>query len=222
MAEILTSAQMRAVERAAIGAGRVSGLALMERAGAGVVAAILETWPALAAAAVPPCAVVLCGPGNNGGDGFVVARRLAARGWRVATYLLGTPERLPPDARAAAEAWLATPDARALPATALAAADARDCRAGVVFDALYGIGFHPPLPAPAAQMLATAQEIARAHPAGWKRVAIDIPSGLAADAPLPAPLPPGCDLVVTFHREKPVHAALRAQGVPVVVADIGL
>ncbi len=220
MAEILTSAQMRAVERAAIEAGRVSGLALMERAGAGVVAAILETWPALAAAAAPPCAVVLCGPGNNGGDGFVVARRLAARGWRVATYLLGTPERLPPDARTNAEAWSAAPTAHALPAAALAAGDWTECRAGVVIDALYGLGFRPPLPAAAAQMLATAGQIVAAHPEGWKRVAIDIPSGLAADAP--PQVVPACDLVVTFHREKPVHPALRAAGLAVMTVDIGL
>lgn len=220
MAEILTSAQMRAVERAAIEAGRVSGLALMERAGAGVVAAILEAWPALAAAAAPPCAVVLCGPGNNGGDGFVVARRLAARGWRVATYLLGTPERLPPDARTNAEAWSAAPTAHALPAAALAAGDWTECRAGVVIDALYGLGFRPPLPAAAAQMLATAGQIVAAHPEGWKRVAIDIPSGLAADAP--PQVVPACDLVVTFHREKPVHPTLRAAGLAVMTVDIGL
>ncbi|WP_164880101.1 NAD(P)H-hydrate epimerase [Paenirhodobacter ferrireducens] len=211
---------MRAVERAAIEAGRVSGLALMERAGAGVVAAILETWPALAAAAAPPCAVVLCGPGNNGGDGFVVARRLAARGWRVATYLLGTPERLPPDARTNAEAWSAAPTAHALPAAALAAGDWTECRAGVVIDALYGLGFRPPLPAAAAQMLATAGQIVAAHPEGWKRVAIDIPSGLAADAP--PQVVPACDLVVTFHLEKPVHPSLRAAGLAVTTVDIGL
>lgn len=220
MAEILTSAQMRAIEQAAMAAGTVSGLALMERAGTGVVAAILETWPALATPAEPPCAVVLCGPGNNGGDGFVVARLLAARGWRVATYLLGRPERLPPDARATAEAWSAQPGARALPAEALAAEDWTGCRAGVVIDALYGIGFRPPLPAAAAQMLAIAGQIVAAHPEGWRRVAIDIPSGLAADT-LP-PVVPACDLVVTFHREKPVHPALRAAGLAVVTADIGL
>lgn len=220
MAEILTSAQMRAAEQAVIAAGTVSGLALMERAGAGVVTAILATWPELGTTAESPCAVVLCGPGNNGGDGFVVARLLAARGWRVATYLLGVLERLPPDARRNAEAWSATPGAHALPAVALAAGDWTECRAGVVIDALYGIGFRPPLPAAAAQMLTTAGQIVAAHPEGWKRVAIDIPSGLAADAP--PQVVPACDLVVTFHLEKPVHPALRAAGLAVTTVDIGL
>jgi len=222
MAEILTSAQMRATEQAAMASGTVSGLRLMERAGAGVVAAILDRWPALAAPATPPCAVILCGPGNNGGDGFVVARLLAGRGWRVATYLLGRPERLPPDARTNAEAWLAMPGAEARSATELSADDWQGCAAGVVVDALYGIGFRPPLPAPAAQILATAQAIAAAHPGRWKQVAIDIPSGLAADTVPPEPIAPGCDLVVTFHREKPVHPALRATGLAVVTVDIGL
>ena len=74
MTELLTAAQMRAVEAAAMASGRVTGLELMERAGAGVVAAILAEWPQMAKA--PQTAVVLCGPGNNGGDGLVAARHL--------------------------------------------------------------------------------------------------------------------------------------------------
>ncbi len=81
MARILSSVQMRAVEAAAIAEGSVTGLELMERAGAGVVAAMLEHWPELEAGQKK--AIVLCGPGNNGGDGFVIARLLAARGWAV-------------------------------------------------------------------------------------------------------------------------------------------
>ena len=50
-------------------------------------------------------AVVLCGPGNNGGDGFVVARLLAARGWAVEVFLYGDPDKLPPDARVNYERW---------------------------------------------------------------------------------------------------------------------
>ncbi|WP_339641351.1 NAD(P)H-hydrate epimerase, partial [Jannaschia helgolandensis] len=69
---LLTAAQMRAVEQAAIDAGEITGLQLMERAGQGAVAAIEARWPVLARA--PGRAVILCGPGNNGGDGFVVAR----------------------------------------------------------------------------------------------------------------------------------------------------
>ena len=72
--ELLTAAQMRRVEHTAIEGGTVTGLELMERAGRGVVEAAYEEWPDFAAA--PQRALVLCGPGNNGGDGFVVARLL--------------------------------------------------------------------------------------------------------------------------------------------------
>ncbi|TKA95156.1 bifunctional ADP-dependent NAD(P)H-hydrate dehydratase/NAD(P)H-hydrate epimerase, partial [Cereibacter changlensis] len=77
MREVLHSAQMRAIEAAVLASGAVTGLTLMERAGAGVVAAI-EAEGLLASAAV-----VLCGPGNNGGDGYVIARLLQRRGLPV-------------------------------------------------------------------------------------------------------------------------------------------
>ncbi len=87
MTELLTAARMRAIEAAAIASGEVTGLELMERAGRGVVAAIFTEWPELAAGSLR--AVVLCGPGNNGGDGFVVARLLTGCGWQVAVFALG-------------------------------------------------------------------------------------------------------------------------------------
>ena len=103
MTELLTAAQMRAVERAAIESGEVTGLELMERAGRGVVEAVFEEWPELAQA--PHKAVVLCGPGNNGGDGFVVARLLREWGWEVEVFLYGDAEKLPPDAKVNYERW---------------------------------------------------------------------------------------------------------------------
>ncbi|MFY0660869.1 MAG: NAD(P)H-hydrate dehydratase [Shimia sp.] len=120
MSELLTAAQMRAIEQAAIESGEVTGLELMERAGQGVVEAIFEEWPELGArdkeaGGQPPDprdisgmrmrAVVLCGPGNNGGDGFVVARLLHQRGWAVEVFLYGDAEKLPPDARVNYERW---------------------------------------------------------------------------------------------------------------------
>ena len=86
MIELLTADQMRAIEAAAIESGAVTGLELMERAGAGALKAVLEEWPELADGT--HCAVVLCGPGNNGGDGFVVARLLQNAGWDVEVFLL--------------------------------------------------------------------------------------------------------------------------------------
>ncbi len=101
--ELLTAAQMRAIEQAAIDSGEVTGLELMERAGRGVVEAIFEEWPELR----KTChrAVVLCGPGNNGGDGFVVARLLKEWGWEVEVFLYGDAQKLPPDARVNYERW---------------------------------------------------------------------------------------------------------------------
>ena len=103
MTELLTAAQMRAIEMAAIDSGAVTGLELMERAGRGVVDAVFEEWPELAQ--TDHRAVVLCGPGNNGGDGFVVARLLKETGWEVEVFLYGDPEKLPPDARVNYERW---------------------------------------------------------------------------------------------------------------------
>jgi len=81
MTELLTAAQMRAIEQAAIASGEVTGLELMERAGRGVVEAIFEEWPELKATAHR--AVVLCGPGNNGGDGYWAADFLKRHGYDV-------------------------------------------------------------------------------------------------------------------------------------------
>ena len=103
MTELLTAAQMRAIEQAAIDSGEVTGLELMERAGAGVVEAIFEEWPELATTSHR--AVVLCGPGNNGGDGFVVARLLKEWGWQVEVFLYGDEAKLPPDAKVNCERW---------------------------------------------------------------------------------------------------------------------
>ena len=95
--ELLTAAQMRAIEQAAIDSGEVTGLELMEGAGRGVVEAIFEWRPELAAS--PGRAAVLCGPGNNGGDGFVLARLLHGQGWEVEVFSMAMRRscpRMPP------------------------------------------------------------------------------------------------------------------------------
>lgn len=212
MAEILTSDEMRSLEKAAIASGRISAIALMERAGAAVVEAIGEAWPALGRAADPPHrAVVLCGPGNNGGDGFVVARLLRRRGWKVTLYLYGEPERLPPEARANHDRWRRIGPIAPLPA-------APDfSTADLIVDALFGLGLTRPLTGFGPIFAALAS-------AGPPVLAIDLPSGRDADAgPDTAGWPSApCSLAVTFHAEKPVHARLRAEGIGVIVTPIGL
>lgn len=247
----ITAAQMRKIEQDAILSGRVTGLELMERAGRGVVEAICETWPGLAdpqsaarpRRASPPDpagyvrqkenrkAVLLCGPGNNGGDGFVVARLLADRGWAVEVFFLGAAEKLPPDAQVNHARWAAIGAVQRYRADALEAfvKDGLHGCGGVVpvIDALFGIGQRAPMDAALEPLNAmidawcSATSI-RAAPVF---VAVDLPTGYEADtgdalAQRPAP----ADLVVTFHRPKPCHtlpAGPLAESTR-VVKDIGL
>ena len=220
MTELLTAAQMRAIEQAAIEAGEVTGLELMERAGRGVVEAVFEEWPELAAA--PHKAVVLCGPGNNGGDGFVVARLLKEWGWEVEVFLYGDASRLRPDARVnyesvadlvkSNETWW-TPNSWG---------------ADVVFDALFGTGtFRQPKGVLYDALIALAFSCD-----DHRLVSIDLPTGLCADSGKPLIKTPrtetnfavGCDLAVTFHLPKRGH--LLEQGPhysnQFVTVDIGL
>jgi len=220
--DLLTAAQMRQIESRAIDAGAVTGRALMERAGRGVVAAVFEHWPDLAAS--PQKAVVLCGPGNNGGDGFVVARLLWEWGWGVEVFLFGTPERLPPDARANHDRWIElgevkpyaenTPDGFAV-----------DDAVVLVVDALFGTGLTRPVEAFDAFARAKRQP-------GRRVVAIDMPSGVCSDSgrylrSTEEPDPQHrirADLTVSFHAEKLGHRLAEGPDAcgRVVVKDIGL
>lgn len=222
MTELLTSAQMRAIERTAIESGAVTGQTLMERAGAGVLEALLQARPALEEG--PVQAVVLCGPGNNGGDGFVIARRMAARGWRVQVFLLGDPRHLPPDALAAFEGWAAQGLVQGYTAPTLVRAASQLVPGWplVVVDALFGIGLGRPL---GPEVTAPWEAFCAAAPAGWIPVAVDVPSGVSDAMPGRARLAgfQGPDLLcVTFHAMKEAHRAMLAAGERVVVADLGL
>ncbi|MFN6925854.1 MAG: NAD(P)H-hydrate dehydratase [Tabrizicola sp.] len=198
MIELLTAAQMRAIEQAAISDGEVTGLELMERAGRGVVQAIFEEWPELKATSHR--AVVLCGPGNNGGDGFVVARLLRQWGWNVRAFLYGDAGRLPPDARANHERWTALGSVE--PLSALDRSAFTD--AAVVIDALFGTGLSRPVEQAVWGVLAMAQQ------AGARLVAVDILSGICADSgriiSLGGFVETPAALTVTFERAKLGHA----------------
>lgn len=221
--ELLTAAQMRAIERAAIESGAVTGLELMERAGRGVVSAIMDWRPELAKA--PARAIVLCGPGNNGGDGFVVARLLKERGWAVEVFLYGEEGKLPPDAAENCRRWKAMGAVEPLGAALSGPASASD----LVVDALFGTGLARPLQGEA---LACAVSSAGCFDGDCMTVSVDVPSGLCADsgrglaveatyANFPAV---EADLTVTFHTEKPGHRLADGPSYcgAVRVVDIGL
>ena len=199
--EVFKIAEMAAADAAAIAAG-IAGRELMANAGAAVT-------EALAARFVRAPAIVLCGPGNNGGDGFVVARRLARAGWPVRVALLGRRERLRGDAAAAAAAWTGT---------TLALEPAVLEGAGLVIDALFGAGLARPLEGVA---LATIKAVQTAR---LPVVAVDMPSGVDGDTGQVLGAAARAALTVTFHRPKPGHLLLpgRALAGELVVADIGI
>ena len=217
MTEILTAAQMRAIEHIAIESGEVTGLELMERAGKGVVDAVFMQWPELSETSRR--AVVLCGPGNNGGDGFVIARMLKAHGWDVRVYLLGDASKLPPDATTNFLRWQALGDVETIGDAPRLAGEA-----DLYVDALFGTGLGRALDG---AVLDWVRDRAAAKDVGAKTVAVDIPSGLCSDSG--RVLGAGADVVsaqltVSFHTAKIGHYLNVGSTTcgTLVVADIGL
>ncbi len=248
MSELLTAAQMRAIEQAAIESGEVTGLELMERAGQGVVEAIFEEWPELAnnteqAGGQPPDprdtsgirkrAVVLCGPGNNGGDGFVVARLLHEKGWAVEVFLYGDAERLPPDARVNFERWLELGEVNALQDYQLQ----KEWRCDLLVDALFGTGLKRDLK-DLGELFWNMEDMVdcffiefgnrRGRPA---IVSVDVPSGICADSGREIEheenwnrFSAASHMTVAFHRAKLGHYLGEGpnQAGKVRIVDIGL
>ena len=198
---LLTVEEMYRADALAIAAG-VSGETLMENAGRAVAEAVARRW-----AARP--VLVLCGPGNNGGDGFVAARHLRRWGWPVTLALLGSRDRLTGDAALHAARW----NGATVPLTPPLAAEA-----GLVVDALFGAGLTRPVEGMAAAVL---DEVAvRKLPC----VAVDVPSGVHGDSGEVLGTAIQAALTVTFFRRKPGHLLLpgRALCGEQVVADIGI
>lgn len=198
---LLTVDRMRQADCWAIETG-VPGIELMEAAGWAVAAAIAERWtrrPVLA----------LCGPGNNGGDGFVAARLLAERAWPVTVALLGDRSRLKGDAALAAARW----EGETLPLE-----EAKPEEAGLVIDALFGAGLSRRLEGAAETILW------RIAAAGTPIVAIDMPSGVDGDSGAADPSTAAADLTVTFFRKKPGHLLLPGRRLcgEIVLGDIGI
>lgn len=225
MTYLLTAAQMVAIEQAAIAAGAVSGGGMMDKAGRGVVAAIGAAWPELALPGGEPPdnrgissrkirrrAIVFCGPGNNGGDGYVVARLLHEAGWQV--DVLALAETGAPDARAQEALWRTLGPVHPLTVAAVQGLAAADLHV----DALFGTGLSRPLTKEVGDVVASLAALALP-----RLVAVDLPSGLSADSGLALGPVPRAVLTVTFDSPKLGHYL--AQGPDycgrLVVVDIG-
>ena len=192
---LLTPDEMGEVDRLA--ATMLPSHTLMENAGRAVARAAVRHFA--------PCrTLVLCGPGNNGGDGYVVARLLAQRGWPVAVAALASP-RPGSDAAMAAKAWTG-------PVRAFDPADA--ARADLVIDAVFGAGLARPVDGLAAQTLAAARRV----------LAIDMPSGVDGATGAILGMAPQAELTVSFFRAKPGHFLLpgRDRLGTLEIADIGI
>ncbi|MDA1133165.1 MAG: NAD(P)H-hydrate epimerase, partial [Proteobacteria bacterium] len=198
--EILTVAEHGEADRLAIAAG-ISGESLMEAAAAGVAAQILRRWTARPV-------TVLCGPGNNGGDGFAVARLLTQQGWPVRVALAGDVADLRGDAATMAGRWRGEVEPMRPAVT-----DAAE----LVVDAVFGSGLGRPLSGAAAETLRAVRS--RTAPV----VAVDLPSGVFGDTGRAGEDVAPAALTVTFFRRKPAHLLLPGRDLcgEVVVADIG-
>jgi hydroxyethylthiazole kinase-like uncharacterized protein yjeF len=198
---LLTPRQMGEADRLTI-AGGVPGTVLMENAGRAVADAVARRWPR-------QTLLVLCGPGNNGGDGFVAARLLAEYGWPVRVALLGKREAMKGDAAAAATRW--TGPVEALTPAAIEGA-------GLVIDALFGAGLARPIEGVAVEV------IARLDAAQVPVVAVDVPSGVDGASGAVLGIAPKAVLTVTFFRRKPGHLLLpgRSHCGETLVAPIGI
>ncbi len=202
MLELLTPTEMAEADRRAIAVGPFDGLALMRRAGAAVAAEVLRRYPAA------ETIHVLCGPGNNGGDGYVIARLLHEAGASVQVRAEGVP-------RAGSEAAIV---AAGCPVE-MAPLDGFDPKPGsVVIDALYGAGLSKPLGG------AALAAIARTRDAGTGVVAVDLPSGVSGETGQVLGGAFRAALTVTFARKKPGHVLEPGRRLcgEIVVADIGI
>ena len=180
--ELLTNEEMGRADALACEGG-VASLELMENAGRAVAEAALAMTPAAGPV------LVLCGPGNSGGDGFVAARLLAEQGRTVRVALLGSREALKGDAALMAQRWPGIDPIEAVDAGAIGAAT-------LVVDALFGAGLKRALAGTAAAVVEAVNAAARP--------ALDVPSGLGGGS-TGAPSGPivRAARTVTFFRRKP-------------------
>ncbi|MEZ5823469.1 MAG: NAD(P)H-hydrate dehydratase [Geminicoccaceae bacterium] len=199
--DLLSNAAATSVDRSAMEGG-IPGIELMENAGRGIVRELFRRY-------APRRVVVLCGPGNNGGDGYVVARRLAAVGIEVETACIGNREDLAGDAALASARWAGKHES--LEKITFGPGD-------IVVDALFGSGLARNFEGVGVVALK------RAQAAGSTIVAVDVPSGVSGSTGAIQGWAPKADLTVTFNRLKLGHVLQpgRSRCGDIVAVDIGI
>ncbi|WP_417317963.1 NAD(P)H-hydrate dehydratase [Emcibacter sp.] len=198
---LLSTAEMGQADRLTIDAG-LPGRQLMEAAGQSIARIILDKFN-------PGRTLVLCGPGNNGGDGFVVARVLKEKGWPVVLMLMGAREKLGGDAGIMADLW----DGEILPLSREGLDDYE-----LIVDGLFGAGLDRPLDGEVLDLVMAANKSTA------RKVAIDVPSGLSGDSGLALGACIEADITVTFLRRKPGHVLYPGKAFcgELFVTDIGI
>ena len=201
MIELLTPDEMAACDRLAIASG-VPGIALMEKAGRAVADAVARR-------PLGTRILVVAGPGNNGGDGFVAARVLAERGYPVRLMLLGDGAALKGDAAEAAKRWNGSVEA---------AAPEQIAGVGVIVDALFGAGLNREIDGEARAL------IEAMNASGATIIAVDLPSGINGASGAVMGVAVRASESITFFRRKPGHLLLpgRLLAGKVRVSDIGI
>ena len=223
--KIVSAAEMREIDRVTSERFGVPSITLMENAGSAVARFILSDYPQAERVGI------LCGKGNNGGDGFVVARKLVEAGRAVRVLLLSDPAELRGDSAAMFQDMLQRLQPLQLAplivreASGLDSSDAAEIfAADVIVDAILGTGFRPPV----SPLYAAA--ISKMNAAAAPIIAVDIPSGADADA-MRSPGATGsrtaigdkarADAVVTFTAPHPAHVLAALTSGPTVIAPIG-
>ena len=211
---VLTAEQMRAVDQRAIDEIGIPGLVLMENAAVGVAEALGRSFPHA------ETVVILCGPGNNGGDGLALARHLEARGYRFAVFLVTGKSGVEGDAAA----QLGMLERSGIDVVTLGPDDDTDgalraCqRADLVVDALFGTGLSRPLGGHFLELVRGVEAL------GVPLLAVDVPSGIDGSRPEPPGEHLSARVTVTFAAPKVAHVlppARDAMG-EVVVCDLGI
>ena len=203
---VLTVAEMALVDRLTIERG-TPGVELMRNAGRAGAAAVIRHFGKVNT-------LVLCGPGNNGGDGFVIAKVLEEEGWAVTVSLLVSPDKLSGDAKLAYEDWIQgarTPVLAPFNESLVGTAE-------LIIDAVFGTGLARQVGSPVMEIIAAAN--AGTAPV----VSVDIASGVKGDDGQILGCAFDASLTVTFFRKKPGHLLFpgRQKSGETEVADIGI